>query len=102
MSGVFPSKEFVSMKQGNEFKVKKHLDQGILSRKFFRENLLRPRILTTFVAEELFEVMQKNASGRWISVTKSLPAYFLCSAYLLKLKKLKRTTLFYTSNSRYL
>lgn len=34
MSGVFPSKEFVSMKQGNEFKVKKHLDQGILSRKF--------------------------------------------------------------------
>lgn len=62
MSGVFPSKEFVSMKQGNEFKVKKHLDQGILSRKFFRENLLRPRILTTFVAEELFEVMQKNAS----------------------------------------
>ena len=57
MSGVFPSKEFVSMKQGNEFKVKKHLDQGILSRKFFRENLLRPRILTTFVAEELFEVM---------------------------------------------
>ncbi|MBC5589323.1 MULTISPECIES: hypothetical protein [Bacteroides] len=57
------------MKQGNEFKVKKHLDQGILSRKFFRENLLRPRILTTFVAEELFEVMQKNASERWIFVT---------------------------------
>ena len=69
MSGAFPSKEFVSMKQGNEFKVKKHLDQGILSRKFFRENLLRPRILTTFVAEELFEVMQKNASERWIFVT---------------------------------
>ena len=39
--------------------------------------------------------MQKNASGRWISVTKSLPACFLCSAYLLKLKKLKRTTLFF-------
>lgn len=39
--------------------------------------------------------MQKNASKRWIFVTKSLPAYFLCSAYLLKLKKLKRTTLFY-------
>ena len=58
MSGVFPSKEFVSMKQGNEFKVKKHLDQGILSRKFFRENLLRPRILTTFVAEELFEELR--------------------------------------------
>ena len=55
MSGVFPSKEFVSMKQGNEFKVKKHLDQGILSRKFFRENLLRPRILTTFVAEVIYQ-----------------------------------------------
>lgn len=53
------------------------------------------RISTTFVAEELFEVMQKNASKRWIFVAKSLPVCFLCSAYLLKLKKLKRTTLFF-------
>lgn len=44
--------------------------------------------------------MQKNASGRWISVTKSLPACFLCSAYLLKLKKLKRTTLFFLKNPK--
>lgn len=44
--------------------------------------------------------MQKSASGRWISVTKSLPACFLCSAYLLKLKKLKRTTLFFHPRSR--
>lgn len=44
--------------------------------------------------------MQKSASGRWISVTKSLPACFLCSAYLLKLKKLKRTTLFFLKRSR--
>lgn len=43
--------------------------------------------------------MQKSASGRWISVTKSLPACFLCSAYLLKLKKLKRTTLFFGEKS---
>ena len=43
--------------------------------------------------------MQKSASGRWISVTKSLPACFLCSAYLLKLKKLKRTTLFCDTKS---
>lgn len=59
------------------------------------KDLLRSSKLTTFVTEELFEVMQKNASERWIFVTKSLPAYFLCSAYLLKLKKLKRTTLFF-------
>lgn len=39
--------------------------------------------------------MQKNASKRWIFVAKSLPVCFLCSAYLLKLKKLKRTTLFF-------
>lgn len=69
--------------------------------KIFHENLLRSSKLTTFVAEELFEVMQKNASGRWISVTKSLPACFLCSAYLLKLKKLKRTTLFLFKNKWY-
>ncbi|VYT10303.1 Uncharacterised protein [Bacteroides vulgatus] len=33
------------------------------------KNLLRSSKLTTFVAEELFEVMQKNASKRWIFVT---------------------------------
>lgn len=36
---------------------------------FPRKVLLRLRILTTFVFEELFEVMQKNASKRWIFVT---------------------------------
>ena len=33
------------------------------------KNLLRSSKLTTFVAEELFEIMQKNASERWIFVT---------------------------------
>ena len=39
--------------------------------------------------------MQKSASKRWIFVTLSLPAYFLSSDYLLTIKRLKKTTLFF-------
>lgn len=43
--------------------------QDLISLEIFHENLLRSSKLTTFVAEELFEVMQKNASERWTFVT---------------------------------
>jgi len=48
---------------------KNYLNQETLSGNFFCRNLLTSRISTTFVTEELFEVMQKSASKRWIFVT---------------------------------
>jgi hypothetical protein len=37
--------------------------------KIFHKNLLRSSKLSTFVAKELFKIMQENASGRWIFAT---------------------------------
>ena len=48
---------------------KNYLNQETYRGNFFCRNLLTSRISTTFVTEELFEVMQKSASKRWIFVT---------------------------------